>query len=317
MIIASFESVALLLLMALPGFLIAKTHLVVKEQAVSFLSVFLLYVCQPFVTFNAFLRQDYQKEVLINLIIVFLFVALFIVIMAYIGMLISKLFCKKSTLDDKRNISYAGSFGNMGYMAIPFLQLLFPGNSIIILYAATAVTSFSLVSWTFGVYLLSGDKKAISLKKAFLNPASLSLILTLPFYILNINFVRYPFPGLENVVSFFSTMMGPLAMVLVGMELANLPIKELVSDPKAYVASFIKLCLSPIIAFALISLFSLFLDFTDIRVNLITMAAVPSANNLLMFSTRLGKSSVLPTKMIVISTILSIITIPLFLKLFV
>lgn len=316
MIFESFKSVALLLLMAIPGFIIAKTHLVVKEQAVTFLSVFLLYVCQPFVTFNAFLKQDFDLNVLFNMLKIFLFIAFFIIIIALIGKLLTKFIFKKATIEDKRSISYAGAFGNMGYMAIPFLQLLFPGNSLVILYAASAITAFNLVSWSFGIYLLSGDKRNMNIKKAIFNPATISLLATLPFYILNINFVKYPLPGLQNLINLFATMMGPLAMILVGLEMSDISLKELVSDPKVYFSSFIKLCISPVLAFALISILSYFLDFTQITVNIITAAAVPSANNLLMFSNKLGRSAKTPTKMVVISTILSILTIPIALNVF-
>jgi predicted permease len=111
-------------------------------------------------------------------------------------------------------------------------------------------------------------------------------------------------------------MMGPLAMILVGLEMSDISLKELVSDPKVYFSSFIKLCISPVLAFALISILSYFLDFTQITVNIITAAAVPSANNLLMFSNKLGRSAKTPTKMVVISTILSILTIPIALNVF-
>ena len=44
-----------------------------SEGAVKFLSVMLLYVCQPFVTFNSFLNTPYDSSVLIGLVAVFLF----------------------------------------------------------------------------------------------------------------------------------------------------------------------------------------------------------------------------------------------------
>lgn len=313
---ASFESVALLLFMAIPGFIIAKRHMIVKEQAVSFISVLLLYVCTPFVTINSFLKQNYDPSVVINLVVVFIFVSILIISLAFIGKFISYLLLKKVDSDEKRMVSYAGAFGNAGYMAIPFLQLLFPGNPLVLLYATAGITAFNLVSWTFGVYVLTGDKKTMNIKKAFLNPATLSFLIVLPLYLFNINFVKYPLTGLHNSIEFFSTMVGPLAMTLVGIELSDMNFKELFTDIKPYISSFIRLIISPILAFCLILLISSFYDMSPLKVNLITIAAVPSANNIMMFCSRLGKPTKLPAKMVIISTLISIITIPTALTLF-
>jgi len=92
--------------------------------------------------------------------------------------------------------------------------------------------------------------------------------------------------------------------------------KELFTDIKPYLSSLIRLIISPILAFCLILLISLFYDMSAVKVNLITIAAVPSANNIMMFCSRLGKSTKLPAKMVIISTIISIITIPVALTLF-
>lgn len=314
--LSSFTSVALLLFMAVPGFILAKRHMIIKEHAVSFLTVILLYVCTPFVTINSFLRQNFEPSVIYNFIIIFVFVSGFIILLAYIGKFISKLTIKKGSTDDCRTIAYAGAFSNTGFMTIPFLQLMYPDNPLILLYATAGITAFNIVSWTFGVYLLSGDKKTMSIKKAFFNPATLSFIFVLPLYLFNINFIKYPLDGLQNTIEIFSLMVGPLAMTIVGVELSDMTIKELFTDAKPYLATLIRLVISPILAFSLIWLISLFYDLSAIRLNLITIAAMPAAINIILFCSRLGKPTKLPAKMVIISTIMSIITIPLALTLF-
>ena len=271
---ASFESVSLLLFMAIPGFIIAKRHMIVKEQAVSFISILLLYVCTPFVTINSFLKQNYDPSVVINLVVVFVFVSFLIISLAYIGKMIVHVLLKKVDPEEKSMISYAGAFSNAGYMAIPFLQLLFPGDPLVLLYATAGITAFNLVSWTFGIYLLTGDKKTMNIKKAFLNPATLSFLFVLPLYLFNINFVKFPLTGLQNTIQFFSTMVGPLAMTLVGIELSDMNFKELFTDIKPYLSSLIRLIISPILAFCLILLISLFYDMSAVKVNLITITTV-------------------------------------------
>ena len=71
--LTSFESVALLLVMAVPGFIVAKLNMVNKGEAVKFLSVTMLYILQPFVTVNSFLNTDFSMDILWNMLAIFLF----------------------------------------------------------------------------------------------------------------------------------------------------------------------------------------------------------------------------------------------------
>ena len=73
--LTSLESVALLIVMAIPGFIVAKLKMINKEEAVKFLSVTLLYILQPFVTVNSFLNTDFTMDILWNMLAIFLFTA--------------------------------------------------------------------------------------------------------------------------------------------------------------------------------------------------------------------------------------------------
>jgi|AGTN01.1.fsa_nt_gi Predicted permeases len=317
MFLTSLENVALLLAMAVPGFIVAKLKMIKNESAVHFISILLLYICQPFVTFNAFLNTAFDKAILLNLVIVFIVTAVFNIAVVYIGKLIM-LYDKKAHPLENGVFAYAGSFGNIGYLCIPFLQILMPGNNIVILYAASAIQAFNIVGWTLGNYVITGDKKFISVKKIFLNPVSIAFILVLPFYILDINFLRFSFlGGVAKVVKLFSDMIGPMAMTMLGIKFAEMSIKELFTDYRVFIAAGIKLLLSPLIMFILVLLIALFADTTAYRLNLIALSAMPAANNLMMFTSMSGMDTKLPAKIIMVTTIFSIVTIPLALAIYV
>lgn len=314
-------SVLMLLLMAIPGFVLGKMKSVNSEAAVKFLSVMLLYVLQPFVTFDSFLNTPYDGKVLLNIVAVFVFTCVTIGAVLGIGALIVR-FVPALEPDSKGVIAYGGAFGNVGYMCIPFLQLMRPGNYVIILYATVSVVAFNLMAWTLGNYALTHDRRHISLKRALLNPPTLSFIIALPLFLLNINFTEATsltgaakelVDGIAGVISFFSDMVGPLAMVLLGLKLADINFRELFSDGGAYIASAIKLVIFPLVGVALTALMSLFMNVGDISLNLIAMSAMPCAQNVIMFSTLYDKNSSLAAKEVTVSTLLSIITIPLFL----
>lgn len=316
MYVFALENVGLLLLMAVPGFIIAKLKKFDTEQSIKFISVLLLYVCQPFVTFNSFLNTEYKVAVLYNMIACFIFTLVLMTIIALVTNLTMRLFKKA---DNMRGVfSYAGAFGNIGYLCIPFLQVLAPNNQEVILYASTAIVAFNLLTWTLGNYLITRDLKYISIKKAVLNPQMIAFIIALPLFLFNINFVRYTsLESLKNVIRLFADLVGPLAMTLVGIKLAETKIKDLFIDPKLYVATMFKLIISPITAFLLLLLLSLFMSTRDIQLNLITLAAMPVANNLVMFCSISNIDTKVATRLIMLSTILSVITIPIALELFV
>ena len=313
-------SVGMLLLMAVPGFILGKMRSVNTESAVKFLSVMLLYILQPFVTFDSFLNTAYDPEVLINIVIVFVFTCVTIGAVLAVGSFAMRF--TKFGKDVGGVIAYGGAFGNVGYMCIPFLQLMAPGDYVIILYATVSVVAFNLMAWTVGNFALTGDKRHISLKRALLNPPTLSFILALPLFLLNLNFIKAEgltgaalkiVSGIQEVIGLFSDMVGPLAMVLLGLKLADIRFGELFADGRVYIAAGIKLIFFPLFGVALTALMSLFMNVESISLNLIAMTAMPCAQNVIMFSTLYDKDSALAAKEVTVSTLLSIVTIPVML----
>lgn len=313
-------SVGMLLLMAVPGFILGKMRSVNTESAVKFLSVMLLYILQPFVTFDSFLNTAYDPEVLINIVIVFVFTCVTIGAVLAVGSFAMRF--TKFGKDVGGVIAYGGAFGNVGYMCIPFLQLMAPGDYVIILYATVSVVAFNLMAWTVGNFALTGDKRHISLKRALLNPPTLSFILALPLFLLNLNFLKAEgltgaalkiVSGIQEVIGLFSDMVGPLAMVLLGLKLADIRFGELFADGRVYIAAGIKLIFFPLFGVALTALMSLFMNVESISLNLIAMSAMPCAQNVIMFSTLYDKDSALAAKEVTVSTLLSIVTIPVML----
>lgn len=313
-------SVGMLLLMAVPGFILGKMRSVNTESAVKFLSVMLLYILQPFVTFDSFLNTAYDPEVLINIVIVFVFTCVTIGAVLAVGSFAMRF--TKFGKDVGGVIAYGGAFGNVGYMCIPFLQLMAPGDYVIILYATVSVVAFNLMAWTVGNFALTGDKRHISLKRALLNPPTLSFILALPLFLLNLNFLKAEgltgaalkiVSGIQEVIGLFSDMVGPLAMVLLGLKLADIRFGELFADGRVYIAAGIKLVFFPLFGVALTALMSLFMNVESISLNLIAMSAMPCAQNVIMFSTLYDKDSALAAKEVTVSTLLSIVTIPVML----
>lgn len=313
--LTTLQTVGILLAMGIPGFIIAKLKLINAKIAIRVLSIILLYICQPFIAANAFLNTSFEMEILVNLIVIIVITITLMVALLYIG----KAVFFKDKLTQKRDVfSFAGSLGNVGYMCIPFLQLLTNYNHEIILYATASIVGFNLVAWTLGCYFITKDKRHISIKHIFLNLPTISFIIILPFFILNLNFITFPqLAPLADMTRLFSEMMAPVSMTILGIQFSQMKLKELIDDYRVYVVSFIKLIVSPALAFLMWWLINLVVDIQAIRLNLIALAAMPSATIVMMFASIYNSDSVSAAKAVLVSSLLSVVTIPLALYAFV
>lgn len=302
---ASLESIVVLLAMAIPGFLMGKSKKVNVDEAIKTLSVILLYICQPFINVNSFLNTMYSRDILINMVFVFVITA---ILMAALLLLGAAIFRKNKI--NGSVYAFSSSLGNIGYLCIPFLQMLTPDLTVL-LYAAVSLVSFNLVGWTMGAYLLTGNKKHISIKNAVLNFPTLSFILVLPFFLLNLNFIRFPMRAVSNAVSLFASLTAPLSMTLVGLQFTKMNPISVFTDKRAYLTAAIKLILSPFVCLALFHLFNLMFDLSAIKLNVIALSAMPSATVIIMFASLYDKDREAAARSVLLTTLLSIITIPL------
>ena len=153
-----FIAVISLVILALPGYILAKTKLLPDKASEAF-SALVLYGCQPMLVFMGFQGERFRSDILINMLIVVgvsVVVHLLMIAIMYISI-------KKKGDEVKRRCVRAGSvFSNCGYMGLPFLQTLFSGSSYIgeiIVYAAVVISVFNVLNWTFGVYMITKDKR--------------------------------------------------------------------------------------------------------------------------------------------------------------
>ena len=308
--------VAILVAMMIPGFVLVKSRLI-KENSTNILTVLLLYVTQPFVTANSFLSNSYSPRILKNILLVVIFVTVFMLLTAVIA---NYIFFKDRLKfpEKKRVFTFASTFGNIGYMCLPFLMVMMPDNQEIILYAAVSIVVFNILAWTVGSFILTGEKKYISFKKAVFNSPTVAFLLIFPLFLFNINYETSNFlDSLKSMISMTANMTTPLAMILIGIKLAGIKPKEFFGDYRVYLTCFIKLLMCPLLAFGMVSLMSLFVDVSGVRLNLIALASMPTATNTVMFSELYSGDVKSATKIVLTSTIVSIITIPFVLWLFV
>ena len=316
-------TVIALVILVIPGFLLAKTK-VLPEKADSVVSNIVLYGCQPVMLFMSFQNKEFSSELAVNMLIVAAGAAAVHLIM--IG-LICLIFRNKENSASVNMLRFTSIFGNVGYMGLPFLQTLFSGRpdlqSEILIYGATIIAVFNLFSWTLGVWIVSGDKKNMSLKKIALNPNIIAIF----FGVLLFLTVGKPMSSLAadgtaadlflekfaDSLNFLADMVTPLAMITIGIKLAAIKPRTLLLNKLAYISCFNKLIFCSVITMLLVA----FIPMSEvIKYTLFFTMSMPSATSAVMFAVRFGGDSENGAVMVLLSTILSVITIPLMFLLF-
>lgn len=291
----------MLLALAVPGFVLTKLKML-GSGAVKPLSNLLMYVCMPFMVLKSFLTLRYEPDLLVNI----LFALLFSVACTLLIMLVAMaVFCKKQ-LPGRQTYRLACMFSNCGFFGLPFLAAVFPDNGYVILYASMYIIVFNLLTWTLGIFMLTGDKKYISFKNAVLNPALIFAVMGFVPFIAGWTVPSYCI----NFANFWSTMTSPIAMTVTGIRLAQMHVKTLVSDWRAYVASAIRLLGAPAVMWCL----AMICGITDANLinAMILAAAMPVAATTVVFAEAYTPDDApAAVTTMLLSTVLCVLTIPL------
>lgn len=295
------SQVLMLFIMILVGFICGKTK-ILKEDAIKGLTDLVLYVATPAAILQSFTSEECTTDKTLNLLYVFL-AALAIHI---ITIFLTALLIKNKNADNRRVMRFAVIFSNCGYMSFPLQKAIL--GDIGVFYGAMFVAVFNIVLWTYGAFLASGDKKSISPKKILLNPTILSVVVSVVLYLSSIklpDFVSGAVTGLGNLNT-------PLPMIIIGYSLSTFNLKELFTDKRVYWPTVMRLVLIPAISLCLMAICGI----RGIPLIACTVAAsAPVAAVTVMFATKYGLDSALGSKIVSLSTILSILTMPVFVAL--
>lgn len=285
----------------LMGILLRKTH-VIDKHSTSALSAILVTITNPFLVISAF-QKDYDPVLVKNgFMILGLSVAMH-VLLALIGNVVFKFEKNRSK---QKIYSFATIFANCGFLGYPVLQAILGDDELGLFYGVFFTLFFNIFCWTYGVVLMNDGKgldgKTLC-KKIFLNPGFLSAILGFVIFMLQI---KVPGIILEGV-QYIGNMTFPLSMLIVGSLFCELDTKSIFTDKILYWYLLLKLILIPVAAVFTVKLLGLP---TMLAYILVTMTCMPAASNTAIMADYYGADKLLAAKTVSISTVLSVLTIP-------
>lgn len=285
------QSIIMFVYMAIGGLLFQK-GLITKEGSKS-LANLLLYVVLPCVVVKSFCVAR-TPERTSGLLVSFL-AALGILLLA---MAVSHLLFKKNPIDD-----FGAAFSNAGFMGFPLVAAV--QGSEAIFYAAGFVALLNALQWTYGQSLISGDPSYRSPKAILKNPLVLSLLLGILLFCFEL-----PVPTIaSDLLAALAALNAPLAMVILGVYLAQTDPKTLFNDLHLYVVAAARLVLIPLLTARMLKLLPA--QYAAIATTLVIVAAAPIGSNVAVYAQKLGKDYAYAVRGVCLSTLLSAITMPL------
>lgn len=298
---AALGAVAVMLAVAIPGYVLKKKKMV-GEDCMPSLSKILLYVCQPCLSVYTFKNATFSSAMLGRIGIFALLALLVQILMLGIAFL---LFRRRMKNPLYRIMTIACSLGNCAFFGIPILEAIFKEQADgLLIYTSVYAIIMNIIGWTLGAAIISQNLKYVSVKKIFLNPAMFSLLVAIPFFVFEI-----PLPqSVDSMIDIIGRMSTPISMLIMGMRLATTNFKQMFTTKQIYISIAMKQFLMPLLAFLMIAFLPL--D-GGMKAVLYIICCCPVASVVLNFSEILGEGQKEAASTVLLSTILSILTLPI------
>lgn len=275
---------------------------IIDQRGQKTISAYIAKIASPLLIFSSVTSENLSGDKSQIIVVFFVGVGLYI-IMPMVSRLLSVVFHVEAR--DRVIYEMMLVFSNAAFLAFPVLRAMYGDQAVF--YAAIINISFNICIYSYGVYrfMKAGDigQSQISIRR-IINPGVIAATLAMIIYFFDI-----PIP---NIVATFSSMVGEttisLSMFVIGVALSFVRIGEIFSESKIYLFCLLRLIILPIVSFYIMKLITDDLLLIGVVTVIQTMPAATLTN---VFSTQYGGNSQLAAKGVFVSTLCSIITIPL------
>ena len=293
-----YSSLGVIALIILLGYFLGRRKLISTETNKNLVNL-LLTLFMPASLFSAFPAT--ANEDLLNLFFLGL-LAGFVVMLSLI--LISKLIFNKSIWQKSlaTEAQFAFIFNNATFLGYPIISTTF-GEQGIIPYCGFII-AFNLALFSYGIWLFKRAESRHFIRKTLLNPNIIAVVLGMIVFLVHAELPEI----ITSSVKYVAGATTPLSLLCIGFMLSTANLKKVMRSWRLLVISLIQLLLAPFITYGLLHL----LTFPEEVVIVCTLIqALPTATSLGLFAEKYGGRVEESSELVVISTICSIVTLPL------
>ena len=226
---------------------------------------------------------------------------LVLTLVLYLGFaLLMGLLFRRQREDTRLVLRFGAAYGNVGFMGLPLIQGVLGDGGM--LFAVVGQVAFNLLVWSHGV-LAMGDRRNFSLRKMVVNPGILGSAVGIVLFLLDL---RLPAVA-GSAVTFLGSMNTPLAMVIIGAQMASADLLATFRSPRLYTSAAMKLLVLPLLAAVVL----LPLDLDPVMyIAMVILAATPSAGVTSMFAQQFGRDTATAAQLITLTNLCSMATLP-------
>jgi len=295
-----FQQMLILVLVMAVGFVIRRLKLI-DDVANGYLTKLLLRVTLPATLLSAISGSTLEVP-LGSVFFLFAIIALSFVVMAVPSWLFP--FAFRTKRNERGAFIAMGLFGNVNFMGIPLANAFFGPDGMF--YAILYNIVFNLLIFSLGMKLIGGERAKLS-AKFFLSPVMIAAVTSVTLFLLDIQLPYVAASGLRLV----GGVTTPIAMMLLGSILGAMNFKEMFRGWRVYAVTAVRLIVAPVLVFLVFLPFSLSPLLLPV---ILVMSASPMAISTATFTIHYDTHQELVGKGIFISTLLSVLTMPLLLS---
>lgn len=262
------------------------------------LSWLVVNVANPMLAISAVVNNEEQiakKDFYVTVLLAICFYAFFLILAQILPRLIG---VQNSDIGVYKMMT---TFNNIGFMGFPVIAAAY-GNGALI-YAVPFSIMFNILCYTWGIQTLCGGGEKGNWKR-IINIGTISGIISIVLF-----FMQIPVPKMICSLSAgLSNLTGPLSMLVIGISIAAMELKDLFTDVKLLKFALIKLLAVPVAAMLLVCQV---IDNRLICEVFLVMMATPAASMCAMMTQQYGGDYELAAKGVALTTILSVVTMPI------
>ena len=286
------------------GYAVVKAGLMKASESKS-VSVILVYLVNPCVIVNAF-QVEYTPEVQKGLILA----VMAAVVIHLLYLLLTAILKHPLHLNVIERAT--AIYSNAGILVIPLVQVLLGQEYVI--YSSAFITVQLVLLWTHCKSMLCEESK-LEWKKILLNVNIISIFVGV---ILFVSRVSLP-SGVQSVLGMMNNLLGPLGMLLAGMVIADVSMKNVFLRKRNYLSAALRLLIYPVLSLAVMKIISLFAPVSDFKQILLTVylaSVTPACTTVTSMAQLYDKDAGYASSLYVLTTLLSIVTMPVMVYLY-
>jgi len=294
-----FQTMLKLFLLLVLGFVLFKCH-IFDEYTNKKISALIVNVASPMLIISSIAGVEGSNKSIVFLMIgagILMYIGFII-----LGKIINRIF--PFPKKDWPVYECMVVFANTGFMGYPVLLDVFGQEAVF--YASLIHMAFNFFVYTYAIMCLTkGDDSEFKLNfKQLLTPGIILIFVGIFIYLFDIQLPSV----LMDTINSVGSLTAPLSMMMIGSSLAVYPIKDSFTDWRSYLFACVRLLIIPFVTMLICRL--IHIDPYYANITIITNA-MPVGSMVLMLATQYNANVKIVTRNIVVSTLLSVITIPI------